>query len=219
MYNRILFYLVCISFLFTTIYGLTKEQVLKLESGYFYCKDDICASAYDSSSLDTVVFTNSEGKNTTYITETCSATDIGLDLCTSKECTADSECLSNKCLEGHCCFNEENPITECQYVRTVHNERLFGDPKGYRMQCGLPRGDKCNSNNDCSSYNCETYNNKSICGYPDDSGCRSMCGMGRLIFTFFYLPIIIAVFCCVCCCIYCTSHFEKKRNIKNLSAV
>ena len=218
MYNRILFYLVCINLLFTTVFGLTKDEVLKLENGHFYCKDDICALAnndIDSNDFDIITIPNKEGKNVTYIVETCSATNIGLDLCSSKECTADSECLSNKCLEGHCCFNKENPITECQYVRTVHNDPLFGDPKGYRMQCGLPMGDECSSNDDCSSYNCEKYNNKSICGYPDESGCHSLCGMKQGMLTLIGLPILLTILLC-CCCI-CLN--KKVKNKKNLSSV
>jgi len=215
MRKRNLLYLVCINLLFTTVFGLTKDEVLKLENGHFYCKDDICALAnnngIDSNDFDIITIPNKEGKNVTYIVETCSATDIGLNLCSSKECTVDSECLSNKCLEGHCCFNEDNPITECQYVRTVHNDPLFGDPKGYRMQCGLPRGDKCNSNDDCSSYNCEKYNNKKTCGYPDDSGCYSTCGLGRILFFLYAIIIIIIVSICVCC-ICCICYIRKKRN-------
>jgi len=209
------------AFLFTTIYGLSKNEVLKLDEGEYYCKNDICVEKAD---FDTIIIPNSEGKNTTLITSTCSARDIGLDLCSSKECTADSQCLSNKCLEGHCTFNEANPITHCQYVRTVHNDPIFGDPYGYKMICGLPKGDKCKSNKDCSSYNCETYSNDSICGEPDDSGCRSMCGMGRSIFVFFFIPIIIILLLCALCIVCCVRNnkkksYQKKENDKDRLSV
>jgi len=217
MFNRNILYLLCINLLFTSIYGLSKIEVLNRNDGYFYCKDDICVSAYDDN-LGTIIIPNKDGKNVTYITETCSATDIDLDLCSSKECTADSECLSNKCLKGHCCFNKENPITECQYVRTVHNDPLFGDPKGYRMQCGLPMGDECSSNDDCSSYNCEKYKNKTICGTPDDSGCHSLCGVEQGIFALIGLPILLIILFCSCCiCFIVQSKKGKSKN--NLSAV
>lgn len=85
----------------------------------------------------------------------------------------------------------------------VHNDPIFGDPKGYKMQCGLSESDKCKTNNDCSSYNCEKYNNKNICGYPSDSGCHSTCDFGKIFFMMFFIPIaiiVILLICCVCCC-------------------
>jgi len=202
MYKHNLYYLVCIILLFTTVFGLTKDEVLKLDSGNYYCKDDFCVSTNDSKDHDIVIIPNKEGKNSTYIIDTCSITDIDLELCSSKKCTMDSECLSNKCVKNHCAFNEANPIVECQYVRTVHDNPIFGDPKGYRMQCGLPSGDICKSNDDCSSYNCEKYNNKSICGFPDDSGCHSACDAGTIpiILVIAIIFVILLCFCCLCVC-------------------
>jgi len=107
MQNKIIFYLVYIALLFIIINGLTIDEVLNLNYGSYYCKDDICAS-YDD--YDTVVIPNKEGKNTTYITSTCSISSIDSGFCLSKNCTADSECLSNKCIKGHCCDNKDNPI-------------------------------------------------------------------------------------------------------------
>jgi len=217
MNSKSLLYLVNIALLCTTIfgYGLTKKEVLKLK-GYgqsqYYCKDDICVPSDNRVELGTIIIPNNEGKNVTYITDTCSMTDIDLDLCDSKDCTADSECLSNKCVKGHCSYNEANPIVHCQYVRTVHNDPYFGDPHGFKMQCGLPEGDKCESNEDCSSYNCVKYSNNKLCGEPDDSGCTSLCGnniIGQMIIFYGIIPVtIISILICICC--YC---MKKKKKL------
>jgi len=193
MKNRNLFYLINIFFLFTTIYGLTKKEVLKLKGGQYYCKDNICVSTDNRTDLNTIIIPNRDGKNITYITDTCSMNDINLGFCYSKKCTADSECLSNKCVKGHCAFNKSNPIVHCQYVRTVHNDPLFWDPKGYKMKCGLPKGDRCNSDKDCSSHNCVKYSKNKLCGEPDDSGCTSLCSNDIVKGLLVYFVIIIVI--------------------------
>ena len=212
MYNRNLFYFVCIALLSTTIYGLTKNELTKFkcsdisygDSGY-YCKDDMCASFSDYRvDFTTIIIPNKEGQNTTYIIDTCSSTDINLDICTSKECTSDSQYLSNKCIKGHCSFNEANPIVHCQCARTVHNNPIFGDPKGYKMICGSPKGYKCKSNSDCSSYNCY-----GVCGDPDDSGCHSACGIGGFIVFLTFGPFVVAIL--ISSCIYCNCVYKKRK--------
>jgi len=216
MYNKNFFYLVFISFLlFNAIYGLTKDEVLKLTRGHYYCKDDICVSIDYSNDLDTIIIPNKEGKKSTYIIDTCSSIDIGLNLCSSKNCTTDSQCLSNKCIKGHCSFNEANPITECQYVRTIHDDKIFGDALGMKMQCGLPKGDRCKTNNDCSSYNCETYNNKNICGYEDNSGFHSTGPLGSIFLIIYSIPFIliigVSILSCICLCV---DHRKKSNKRK-----
>lgn len=95
MYSRNLFYLVYIALLFTIVYGFTKNEVLNLISyDQFYCKGDLCVSTSDRTDFDTIDFPNNDGTNTTYITNTCSLLDIDLDLCISKNCTSDSQCLT-----------------------------------------------------------------------------------------------------------------------------
>ncbi|OUM62266.1 hypothetical protein PIROE2DRAFT_11524 [Piromyces sp. E2] len=179
-----LFFFVYIAFLFTTINGLTKKEVLKLQGGQYYCKDDICAST--KRYFDVITIPNKEGKNITYITETCSASDIDLGLCSSKQCTADSQCLSNKCIKGHCSFNENNPIVHCQYIRTIFHSSFF---RGYKMKCGSPRGDKCKFDRNCSSNNCIESKNNKICGEARD-GCTSLCEDALIIAYIIYIIVI-----------------------------
>jgi len=40
----------------------------------------------------------------------------------SYKCTTDSECLSNKCSNNYCVFNEETPIIHCDniYIYNLH---------------------------------------------------------------------------------------------------
>ncbi|ORX83843.1 hypothetical protein BCR32DRAFT_291738 [Anaeromyces robustus] len=220
MYNRYLFSFIYITLLFTTTYASYEYYY-----GCEYCKDDICVPCSNNNNnnnnnndLGTVIIPNKEGVNVTYISDTCSSKDIDLELCTSKSCTSDSECLSNKCIKGHCSFNEANPIVQCLYVRTVHSGPVFGDPKGYKRQCGLPVGDKCKSNRDCSSFNCEKYNKSDrICGIPDDSGCHSTCEWGgafiMMIFVPFYLTLALSLCCCVC------TYKKNKKRMKFISIV
>jgi len=215
MNNKNLFY-VCIAFLFTTIYGygLSKDEVLSSTGGPYYCKDDICVSTMGRINLDTIIIPNQEGRNITYITDTCSSKDIEMNICSSKECSDDSQCLSNKCTNGHCSYNEANPIVYCEYVYTHHDIAFFDKNE---MHCGLPRGYKCKSNDDCSSHNCESYGNSDICGEPYDRGCTSMCDIGNTFFLYYGIPLIIIIIIIVSCiCCFCKGRdLDKERENNN----
>jgi hypothetical protein len=197
MYFRNLFYLVYVALLFTTTYGLTKDEVLSLESGQYYCKDDICASLYDDD-LATVTIPNKQGQNTTYIVDTCTTINIELNNCPGRNCSNDSECLSNKCMKGHCAFNEDNPVVHCQYVCTNKEAPLFsmGDSKGYVMRCGLPFGASCHTDNECSSFNCEKSR---LCGHEKDSGCHSSFVIRQILFFCSIIFIIFLILACIVC--------------------
>ncbi|ORX85524.1 hypothetical protein BCR32DRAFT_265582 [Anaeromyces robustus] len=228
MVTRNLFCFIYIGLLFTITYSLTIREIIKRDPISFetykdgecyYCKDDICVPCSNRSEFDTVIIPDKEGVNKTYITEGCSSKDIDLDLCFSKNCTADSECLSNKCIKGHCSTDEDNPIIQCQYVRTIHSNPIFGDAKGYKTHCGLPAGYKCNSNKDCSSFNCERYTDYRICGEPDDGGCHSACSLGSAFVMMAAVPIYIIVFIISCCCCCCYKHHSQYRKYIKYSAL
>jgi len=206
MYHHNLFYYIYIALLFISTYAYN----------YKYCKDDICVSCDNRIELGTIIIPNKEGKNVTYITETCSTKSIETDFCSSKNCTADTECLSNKCFKGHCAFNEANPIVQCQEVRTIHSSLIFSQSKGYKYQCGLPAGDKCKSNKDCSSHNCEKYNKDKICGEPDDSGCHSTCGWSGMLAFIFLVPLYLVLSLIFCCYFCCSCRNQKYKQNKNL---
>jgi len=56
----------------------------------------------------------------------------------SINCSNDSDCLSNKCFNNYCIFNEKNPIVNCDDIYT-------GNRKSY-MYCGKPADDICKNN-------------------------------------------------------------------------
>jgi len=221
MNSKSLLYLFNIALLCTTVFGdaLTKDEVLSL-NGYnsqYYCKDDICVETNNYIEVGTIIIPNNEGKNITYITETCSMTDIDLDHCRSKNCTVDSECLSNKCVKGHCSFNKANPIVHCRYIPTDTVDALLGDYK--TMQCGLPDGDTCENNNDCSSKYC---NYSKICGEREESSSGGSEIAGALVIYYVLIPVIfIGIIACVCCFLVQGGKDldQKRKNKKDLSVV
>jgi len=72
------------------------------------------------------------------------------------------------------------------------------------MICGSPKGYKCKSNSDCSSYNCY-----GVCGDPDDSGCHSACGIGGFIVFLTFGPFVVAIL--ISSCIYCNCVYKKRK--------
>jgi len=155
MYNRNIFTLVYITFtlFFTSIYGeiLTKDEVLKLKNSYnnYYCKDDICVSTYDYESEVDIPDIN--GNSINYIYGTCNVTAINSNTCYKKQCNNDLECLSNKCMNNFCVFNEASPVVHCDYQ---YHFNTFKEPTT-DMYCGKANGDTCNDNDECSSMNCD----------------------------------------------------------------
>jgi len=225
MYNRYLFTFIYITLLFTTTYS-SKSILSSYDSydGYSckYCKNDICVPCNNRIYLGTVIIPNEEGVDVTYITEVCSSKSINLGLCFSKNCTADSECLSNKCFKGHCSFDENNPVVQCQTIRTIHSNPVFGDAKGYKEYCGLPYGYECKTNNECSSHNCEIVRyGLGFCGEPnDDGGCHSACGLGAAIAIMTAIPVYVIIYSILCCC-FCSFHKHRiyGKCIKYISII
>lgn len=50
--------------------------------------------------------------------------------------SSDSKCLSNKCFENYCVYNEETPIVNCTDINSILDITLY-------MQCGKPPGNPC----------------------------------------------------------------------------
>jgi len=108
---------------------ISKDEVLKFKDKFyvsFYCKDDICVYTDCYYNEPYVRIPDKEGNYTKYITYTCNYEKIELNDCAygvpydnslvSVKCTFDSECLSNKCFNNHCVFNEETPIVHCDNI-------------------------------------------------------------------------------------------------------
>ncbi|ORX33469.1 hypothetical protein BCR36DRAFT_412123 [Piromyces finnis] len=109
---------------------LTKKEVLNITNEYyisFYCKNDICVLVHNEYFDRVIEIPNENGTMIKYITYTCSYDNIISGKCSDKTCDDygnytyntcknDSECLSNKCFNNFCMFNEENPIDHCDDV-------------------------------------------------------------------------------------------------------
>ncbi|ORX41832.1 hypothetical protein BCR36DRAFT_587695 [Piromyces finnis] len=125
----------------------SKEEVLKITSNNYisyYCKNDTCVSYDDYYHVYFVDIPDENNNFKRYIVDTCTVDDIKNGRCYHEECTSDSQCLSNKCIDKHCAFNEETPIDHCEYIDSY-------------MHCGKPHDDTCKTNDECSSKICNKY--------------------------------------------------------------
>jgi len=68
----------------------------------------------------------------------------------SLDCTSNSQCLSNKCIDNVCVFNEYKPIDFCT---TIYKRIIFRIGYTY-MHCGKMIGEPCIKNKECGSNNC-----------------------------------------------------------------
>ncbi|ORX70405.1 hypothetical protein BCR32DRAFT_297369 [Anaeromyces robustus] len=147
---------------------MSKEEVLKIDdqdgsiTPEFYCKDNICYQKFDNE----VDLQDKQGNKTSYIADTCNTASIESNYCYSKKCIFDSQCLSNKCINRHCTFNENIPLEHCAVV--TYALPFFGQDK--KMRCGKANGEICDSNNECTTKNCE----HKICDYDSTGDSRMM---------------------------------------------
>ncbi|ORX81614.1 hypothetical protein BCR32DRAFT_279613 [Anaeromyces robustus] len=131
---------------------LSKEEVLKIRNKYYisyYCKDDICVPSSYNYMGKTIEIPNKNGTLIKYITNTCRYEEIKTNNCNSNIlCNNDFECLSNKCFNNYCVFNDETPIIHCD---DIYSNILFRHSYMYR---GKPYNDVCINDNECSSKQC-----------------------------------------------------------------
>jgi len=71
----------------------------------------------------------------------------------SSKCTSDSQCLPNKCIDGYCMFNKENPTEFCTFI---YSYSIYSGSHSY-MHCGKATGDICETNEECASLICSEY--------------------------------------------------------------
>ena len=82
---------------------LTKDEVLKIKNVFFisfYYKDNFCVKTDNRYMENIVEFPDENGRMKKYITDICLSRNIQSGICKttiSANCTANSECLSNKC--------------------------------------------------------------------------------------------------------------------------
>ena len=103
----------------------------------------------------TIEIPNNKREIIKYITDTCRINNIN-DCKTN--CTTNLECLSNKCFNNKCIFNNENPIVHCDDIYDSNKISSY-------MYCGKAYLDTCNNNDECSSKSCdENYCLKQLLG-------------------------------------------------------
>ncbi|ORX78120.1 hypothetical protein BCR32DRAFT_51691 [Anaeromyces robustus] len=171
---------------------LKKSEVLKSEGDYninYLCKNDICIPVSTDFLEEFAEIPDEKGNIKRYIIQSSyyhkkydKKTYEGRSNCTSTneqinnqsnencytsvlisfECNSDSQCITNKCIDGFCIFNKENPTEMCTYNYSF--SIIFGGHS--YMHCGREIGDICKRNKECSSYNCFKYKNNNICARP-----------------------------------------------------
>ncbi|ORX63833.1 hypothetical protein BCR32DRAFT_287510 [Anaeromyces robustus] len=70
----------------------------------------------------------------------CSEKRFKKTLCETEICNSDSDCFSNKCVEGTCMINEDDPAYICR--TTKENSEL-------KVKCLLAYEEKCQEDSDC----------------------------------------------------------------------
>jgi len=63
-------------------------------------------------------------------------------------CTSDTQCLTNKCIDGYCMFNIENSTEFCIYIYII--QFLYH----LYIHCGNVVGEICKTNKECASVKC-----------------------------------------------------------------
>ncbi|OUM62837.1 hypothetical protein PIROE2DRAFT_10758 [Piromyces sp. E2] len=154
--------ILCIYIIFYIQYGnayeegqlLSKDDVLKITDELnidFYCKNDTCSF---SSHIDLVKFPDENGNIKDYIHNTCNQ---NMDNCSGTKCTKDTQCLSNKCVDNYCRFNDESPIIHCEDIPSYN---VFQNSYNSYIHCGKIYRDTCKNDDECSFLTCE----KGMCG-------------------------------------------------------
>jgi len=207
-----------------------KSEILKIKNNYYlsyFCKNDICTEIDRDDFRYFVEIPDKNNNKKLYIIKTyrydeiqsydedfllsskikCKSTndhisneDCYINVYISYKCTSNSQCLSNKCVDGACIYNEENPIEFCT---AIYRPILFFGGYSY-MSCGKAISEPCQYNKECATKKCtkcmdhETIKSCASTGGPSDSD-----GIKQF-FIIVYLTIfiiIISIISCICCCI------------------
>ena len=101
---------------------LTKDEVLKIKNAFFiafYCKDNLYIKTDNSYMENFVEFPDENGRTKKYISDTHPSDEFESGRCITTRfviCTSNSECLSDKCFNSFCVFNDENSIVHCNSI-------------------------------------------------------------------------------------------------------
>jgi len=171
---------------------LNKTEVLNLKNHHYigyYCKNDICVEVNINHLPEYIEIPDEKGNIKSYISKSYTyeylklggyydIVTLGFDDSFSCECTSNSQCLTNKCIDRLCIFNDENPIEFCTDIYI--NLAMFSYSYIY---CGKTIGDTCKKNKEYESKNCRKDN---ICGLPPSGPYE-----GSFIIGFFKFNIFV----------------------------
>ncbi|ORX51030.1 hypothetical protein BCR36DRAFT_397246 [Piromyces finnis] len=205
---------------------LNKTEVLKLKNFYisYFCKNDICTEVNTNFLKQFVEIPDDKGNIKRYISSACTYQKLKLNECSNRicvsynnekeeckifisyKCNSDSQCLTNKCIDGMCIYNEENPTEFCT---DVYINSIFGR-RSYR-HCGKAIGDVCKRKRECASKECLKYLGYSYCGIPSrPSDSDFVTVFAKLLF----LTIAIIFIFIILCLGFCIKLIIKNKNRK-----
>jgi len=222
MFNQKFYTLICLVFLFSSIYGkiMTKDEVLKIDpkdykgktedqcpdfsnGNFFYldrcafeffCKDEkTCSSAVVGDNyVSTVEFPDANGNMKNYTTNVCVSENCDKD--EESKCLLDSDCLSNICKNNHCYPDESMKIEVCQ---DVHKYNLLTFKASTEMNCGKPDGYSCSKDSECASSSCTD----DVCEFQGrDHNLEVLGSLLLYAIILIVLSILGCIACCFCCC-------------------
>ena len=96
--------------------------------------------------------------------------------------------MTNKCIDGYCIFNKENPTEFCTYI---YSHSIFGSHS--HIHCGKQVSDICKTNEECASEKCSKYG---FCRAPPDgpSDSDGFNDIGKFIFFFIKILLFFIIF-------------------------
>jgi len=128
------------------------------------------------------------------------------DCFVSANCTDDSNCLSNKCFNNACIFNEENPIVYCT---NEYSYNAFWNRRKSVMHCGKAPMDGCTEDKECGSNECIEGECMRGGGGPSESETAKGV-IGGAIYLIIGIVVLVVLLIAICC--YCFIKKHKKRN-------
>ncbi|ORX52629.1 hypothetical protein BCR36DRAFT_286464, partial [Piromyces finnis] len=171
---------------------LSEEEVLEITDEMeinYYCKDNICSFSNDNIYVS---HTDGHGNIKEYIHDTFSSHQ---KITQSKsKCTKDSQCLTNKCIDNYCRFNDEVIIIHCGEIASFNAFKNKYNTYTH-THCGKLYGDTCNNDDECSSKSCTNGTCNRLTNNYSDNAFSSYAVLFILNF-YFYLCIISC--CCIC---------------------
>jgi len=207
---------------------LSRNEVLKIKNSInlsYYCKNNICVEVDRDLMPEFIEFPDEKGNIKLYISNSYTYNDLKLNeylkgICHSYDnknkicrvaisftCTSDLQCLTNKCFNNICIFNEENPIDFCA---DIYSYFLFYGAHTY-MHCGKAIGEMCKTDEECGSNRClKNGECSSPIGPSESDGAIE-------IFILLLTFNIIFILCCCCCIKNLIIKIKKYKKINNYS--